>query len=303
MAKKAFNDGFYSDSVSGRFMTLPTSTTVERSICLLTVLFHQNRFPEALAKFEEILKSPLNAGIKDAVLYWIAEVHFRGNAFAKAANYYKMVIDEFPQSFYAPMAYYSLGWSLFQEGKYKDALAYFRIIEQKFPDSPQVHDYAFKIIECLYNLKDYTNLKETVSGYLKQYAQDPVKTGYLNFYLAESDYYLNDYSEAIAQYNKVLMYSKDEKLIALSQLGIGWSYLKLKDYKKAEEIFASIKIEHLEQRSREVLLLGKAILLFEIDKFEDARAAYQDLSSLSSDPLIVIQAYLGMADALYSKGF
>ncbi len=321
VAQKAFDDGFYDVALSllERFLkNYPVSSkSPEVNLLIGQCYFHQHRFLEALKKFEEVLDQSGAKNIKDAVFCWIAEVHFRGNNFLRAASYYKMIIDEFPNSSYTPSAYYSLGWCLFQEEKFKEALENFKILEEKFPQQPQAQESLFKIIECLYNLKDYAALKERVKSYIKIYshpkkdspsytfkqgAEDSSKLPYLYFYLAESDYYLNNFDQALGGYNKVILNTNDPKIEMLSKLGLGWASLKLKRYQQAGDTFFSISTELLDKRSIDVLYLGKAILYFETNRFLEAKNIYDELLNLTTDPLTLIQAYLGKADALYNLG-
>ncbi|MFA5176778.1 MAG: tetratricopeptide repeat protein, partial [Candidatus Omnitrophota bacterium] len=125
MAKKAFEDGFYEVSLGllERFLNdYPDSPkAAEAELLEGECYFQQNKFTEALDKFETLLKNPQARGIQDAVYYWTAEVYFKGDNFSRAAAYYKKIIKEFPNSSYVPIAYYSAGWCLFQERKFQDA--------------------------------------------------------------------------------------------------------------------------------------------------------------------------------------
>ncbi|MFA5177457.1 MAG: tetratricopeptide repeat protein, partial [Candidatus Omnitrophota bacterium] len=196
--------------------------------------------------------------------------------------------------------YYSAGWCLFQERKFQDALGYFKSLAEKFPREPQGKDAAFKVIECLYNLKNYSLLKKKVAPLFGLFAKDNLRTSYLYFYLGEANYYLDDYSQAIGAYAKALANSPDEKMQALIRLDLAWSYLKLKRYKEAEDIFWSIKQESLEKRSRDILALGKAILFMDTNRVNEAKKLYTQLLSEAGDQLILAQAYIGRADAAYN---
>jgi len=304
VAKKAFEDGFY-DVALGLFERFlkdypDSSKLAEVNLLIGQCYFYQDKFLDALAKFEGLQAQPAAENIKDAVLYWIAEVHFKGNNFSKAGQYYKMVIDEFPKSSYAVSAYYSLGWCLFQEHKYGEAEGYFKAVEERFAGEPQVQESSFKLIECLYNLKDYNGLKNRIKSYLKLYPKDSTRISYLYFYTAEADYYLNNFPEAIDEYSKVLLNSSDNTTQALSKLGISWSYLKLKKYKQAQDMFGEVRTDSLDKRSRDILLLGEAILYSETQRFAEGKDIYDELLKTTSDPIILIQAYLGEADALYN---
>ena len=304
VAKKAFEDGFYDVALGlfERFLkNYPNSLKIsEVNLLIGQCYYRQNRFLDALAKFEELQGQAVSQNIKDAVLYWIAEVHFKGNNFTKANQYYKAIIDEFPKSSYCLYAYYSLGWCLSQEAKFDEAIKYFKIVEEKFPKEPQAQDSSFKIIECLYNLKDYSGLKDSLKSYLKLYSKDTAHAPYLYFYIAEADYYLTNFEEAIDEYSKVLAMTNDEKIQGLSKIGIGWAYLKLKRYKEAGDTFLEIKTDNLDKKNRDTLLLAKATLSLETKSFTEARKLYDELANTTSDPVILIQAYLGKADAYYN---
>ena len=304
VAKKAYEDGFYEVSLGmlERFLkNYPDSERIpEAKLLIGECYYHQSRFLEALKQFEDILSDPRAKNIKDAVLYWMAEVHFKGNNFDNSADYYKMVIDLFPKSTYVPSAYYSLGWCLFQEQKYSEAKDYFKTVVEKYPREPQAKDAAFKLLETLYNLKDYAALKDKLKGDIKAYAKDPSRLAYLYFYQAEADFYLENFNDASDSYNRVIKSTDDQKLRALSNLGLAWSDLKLKRYKEAEQEIAEINMESLEKRSIDVLLLAKAILMAETSRINEAGKIYDQIISSTQDPLVLVQAYLGKAEVFYN---
>ncbi|MCX5711994.1 MAG: tetratricopeptide repeat protein, partial [Candidatus Omnitrophica bacterium] len=287
VAKKAFEDGFYEVSLGllDRFLkAYPSSDkTAEANLIAAECFYHQDRFLEALPKFEALLDDPKASKFRDAIYYWIAEVHFKGNNFSKAAEFYKKVIDDYPKSAYVVSAYYSLGWCLFQDQKYSQAMEYFDLVEQKFPNEPFARDSGMKIVECLYNLKDYGGLKNRARLYIKTNAKDSTKLAFLYFYLAEADYYLNNFNDAVDGYNKVISRITDDRIKALSGLGLGWSYLKLKQYAQAQDTFSKVKQENLDKKSQSVLLLGQAILMTETKRFGEAGTYYDKLLEIADD--------------------
>lgn len=304
MAQKAYEDGFYDVSLGllERFLNnYPASSRgIEANLLAGECYFQQGKFTLALSKFDALLRDPAAKSIKDSLYYWIAEVNFKGNNYHEAIINYNRIIKEFPSSSYAPIAYYSLGWCLFQEQRFKEALNFFTALSKKYPKEPQSKDAEFKIIECLYNLKDYQALKDRINLAIKEFSKDALKASYLYFYLGEADYYLGDFLGSIEAYSKVLAGNPDDKMEALTRLDLGWAYLKLKRYKEAEDVFSGLKQDNLEKRNREVLLLGKAALLMETNRINQSKKLYEELLSLTSDPLTALQALMGKADALYS---
>ncbi|MFA5155973.1 MAG: tetratricopeptide repeat protein [Candidatus Omnitrophota bacterium] len=304
VAKKAFEDGFYEVSLGllERFLKNYPDSVKLAEVDLLTgqCFFRQNKFLDALNKFEGLLNKPAAKGIQDAVNYWIAEVHFKGGNFSKAREYYQKVIDGFPESEYRAAAYYSLGWCYAQERDFNKALEYFSLVEEKFPKEPYSQEAVFKIIECLYNLKEYPRLKEKIKNYLKSYAKDSVKTAYFGFYAAEADYYLNNLEDAARGYTAVASATQDEKIRTLCRLGAGWAYLKLKQYKEADANFQMVKVENMDRVNSDALLLGKAALASETKSFSEAEKLYREVVNTAVDPAVIAQGYSGAADALYN---
>jgi len=306
VAKKAFEDGFYEVSLGliDKFLKdYPDSPlAAEADLLAGQCYFRQDKYLEALSKLEATLTHPQARNIQDALYYWIAEIHFKGNDFAKASQYYRKVIENFPNSSYAVSSYYSLGWCLFQEGEFKEAIKYFEIVQKDYPKEPQAQDAALKIIECLYNLKEYQAVKDRAMACLKNTpAKDNFRLSYLYFYLGEADYYLNSFQDAADFYSKVINYATDAKTVDLARLGAGWCYIKLERYKEAEDILSKIKEANLDAKSRDALGLAQAIIFTETSRFGEAQDAYQKLLSSSEDKGVIIQAYLGKADALYNR--
>ncbi|MDD5129341.1 MAG: tetratricopeptide repeat protein [Candidatus Omnitrophica bacterium] len=304
MAKKAYEDGFYEVALGmlERFQNdFPNSARYSETRLLVgQSYFHQGRYLEALNILEALLADPKTANLKDAIYFWIAELYFKGDNFDKAIAFYQKLINDFPHSSYVPAAYYSLGWAYSQMGQYSQALVSLKSLLESFPSEPQSKDAAFKLMECLYNLKEYSELKNKIKSVLKLYINDPLRLPYLYFYLAESEYYLDDLEEAAKDYFKAAQAFRDEKARALANLGLGWSYLKIKKYDEAEEIFAGINQDNLDKKSLDILILGQAVLMSQSNRVYEAKKFYQQLIDSSTDPLIRLQAYIGKADAFYS---
>jgi len=304
MAKKAYADGFSEVSLGilERLQKEYADSPEFKPARLLSgqCYFQQGRYLEALNIFEGLLADPECRSFKDALYFWMGEIHFKGSNFEKAAVFYQKLIAEFPRSSYIAAADYSLGWSLSQLGKYSQAAQVFKSLLEKFPGEPQSKDAAFKLIECLYNLKEYSELKNKINPILELYVNDRLRLPYLYFYLAESEYYLDNFNAAAKNYLKSAQAFKEQKVQALAKLGLGWSYLKLAKYQEAEEILMEIKQSSLDKKSLDILILGQALLMSAVNRVYEAKKLYEQLIAISGDPLIRIQAYLGRADALYN---
>lgn len=306
VAQKAFNDGFH-DVARGlleRFQkNYPRSAYLPEARLLIgKTYFLQNRFSQALLEFESLAKQRDAAELLDAAAYWTAEVHFKGNNFGKAAQYYEKVIADFPVSDYREASFYSLGWCRMEQERYEEALACFREVEQASRDQPYFKDTPLKITECLYRLRDHAALVAHFQKYEKEFADDPFRAAYNYFYLGESHYYAKNYPEAIAAYEQAVSGGAGLQVQSLASLGIGWSRLRLKEYPLAEQSFSAVNPQDLEKPNRQILKLGEAVLFSQTGRQIEALERYESLIAAAADPLVAIQALLGKAEILYERG-
>ena len=304
VARKAFDDGFYEacEELLGRFVKkYPSSDSLREADLLIgQCYFYRNKSSEALAKFEGILNDTKSDKYWDSALYWTGEAHFRNNDYDKAIGYYQKLIKEYPRSYYAASGYYSLGWCFFQKQLYQEALKNFESAQLFSSKDNLTQDSAYKIIECLYNLKNYAGLKKEAASYIKRYPRDKAKLAYLYFYSAEADYYLGDFEKSISGYSKVITANPDEKIRELAKIGMGWAFIKTKQYQKAKESFSGIKTNEIEKRSIDSLLLGEALLYYYTGQLNQAKTAYKQLITATPENPVIFQAYLGLADTLFA---
>lgn len=301
VAEKAFEDGFYEISLGllDKFIKDYPQSSLFAKVNLLTgkCLFFKGKYLKALGMFEQLLNSPDAVSIKDAVLYWIAEVHFKGKDYSQARLYYEKLIKGFPLSDYVVFARYSLAWSFFEEGNFSQAIKAFVELREKFPKHNLAEDADFKIALCFYNLKQYAEAKEKFGAYIKTYSLSKAIYEAL-YYKAECLYYLGEFDLALDCYLKVRDSALDPKLMDLAGVGLGWVYLKLKKYPQAEEAFNKVKAQ--DERIYAALMLGKAEVFKEKQDFESALKLYDELIKKYPQHESILSAYSGKADSLYA---
>lgn len=306
LAKKAFDDGFYEAGLAllNRFLdNFPASSKAnEAHFYIGQCYFYQKKYDEAVNQFNTLLSSQAIADFsleqRGGVYYWLAEAFFKKNDFSKAYDFYQKLLSEYPQSSYYPHAFYSLGWCLFEQGKFQEAKEKFIEFKNKFPIGSLAQEADFKIAECLYHLKDYAKLKSHLELYLKS-GFEGEEPEVLKFYLAESCYYLEDYPCAIDNYNHALKLTKDNNLISLIELGLGWCYLKTNEYVNAKAQFDKILKNQAEGKIADSALLGEALSLQMSLQPDLALESYEKLIVQTKNPDTRFEAHLGKAEVLY----
>jgi TolA-binding protein len=305
VAQKALEDGFYDVSLGylERFLKEFPQTEKRAKVYLLMgqCYLHQNKYVNAIDIFDKILELSNIEGVRDDVYFWKAEVYFRAKDYSHAKKFYREILSNFPKSEYATDATYSLAWSSFEEGDYEQAINGFNKLIELYPKSELIEDAYFKIAESLYNQKKYQEAKDKFSIFIKNFPRS-IKKEQAYFFRAESDYYLKDYFSAIKDYEEVNRITKDNKLLILSKVGIGWSYLMLKKFTDSEDVFNEvIELARDKNIGLDNALLGKATLFSELGKEQEALSVYEELISEFPDSSLILDAYLGRANSFYKQ--
>ena len=299
-AQQAFNDGF--NDVATRYLEsfldkFPQSNSLPTAKLLLGECdFLRGEYSKALDLFEELSQQKDK---RDEILYWRAETYFKQNRLSDARRDYHSVISEFPQSAYVPQAYYSLGWTFFQDKDFVSAKKVFLRLTSAFPRHQLTEDATLKIAECDYNDGHLKDAIEDFQSFMVKYP----KSSHLceaSFSIAESLYYLNRFDSAAGYYQKTLEISCDDNLKLAAFIAQGWSYIKLNkladaamSFKRAEN-FCKVK-----KLSPQELVLGQANLAYEKGGYDEALLLFSDFLQKYPQSPHWTQGYLGRANVYY----
>lgn len=300
VAQKAFEDGFY--DVAIRYINQlindhpQTDKQVQAKLLLGQCYFFQAKYLKAYEVFQGLLGL---SEFQDATLFWLGETYLKGSDFNQAEKQYLKLIKVYPDSIYAPQAYYSLGWVYFEQSKYEESKKAFQKLLIKFPDHQLGEDTNYKLGEIEYNLGNYEETTVLFTYFIEKYPKT-TRIAESYFYIAESFYYLNDNLKAITYYAKSADSSYDAKLVLMSKVSMGWCYLKLKKLDLAREQFDSAYAYSKEKGIlSDDVLLGQASLYSETKEYDLALEAYSNLIYQFPDSKRITEAYLGKASSYY----
>ena len=301
VAQKAFDDGFYDIAIRyiDEFLQKYPKSEKQIEVKLLQgqCYFFKSQYLKAFDIFQSLIQY---SEFKDATLFWLGETYFKGSDYKQAEKQYLELIQVYPNSAYLPQGYYSLGWTYFEKGEYKKAEEKFLELIEKFPAHQLAEDAAFKLGECEQNQGSYENAIKYFKNYILKY---PPSNRHADayFYIAESYYYLEDFLTAIAYYAKAANLAYDPKVSYMSNISMGWSYLKLKKYDLSQKAFADAeKIATEKGLLTDDLYLGQASLYSQMGDNDKAIPAYSQLIEKFPTSPRIVEAYLGRANSNYA---
>ncbi len=299
VAAKAFEDGFYDVSLTlfDRFLKtyMDSQRRIEALIYIGQSYYMQEKYVKALEQFESLLKMDGTARFKDKILFWLGEIYSKGRDYKHAVEFYRELIAGYKNSFYLLPATRSLASALFGDGKYDEALKAYRSIISDFDDNAAKEEAFFGICELLYRTKDYANLKSELEGFIDKFPESKM-LGRVYFYLGEASFYLNHFDEALKAYTMAEAAASSDQEASLSWLGIGWTYLKLKKYGNAEQMFSRFGEENVPTG----VLLGKAVLQAGLEEYDKALKLFDKVILEDKSGEYATFAHFGRAEVLYN---
>jgi len=300
IAQKAFDDGFYDVAIRyiEQFLHMFPSTGHYTEARLLhgQCFFFKHQYLKAFEIFQSLSDE---SKLRDATLYWLGETYLKASDYRQARNCYRKVIDLYPDSVYTPQALYSQGWSFYEQGDYGQAATFFRDLSNRYPDHNLTEDALFRMGECYLNQSDYTRAGAVFEDYAQRF---PDSERLLNavFYIAECCYYTDDLLKANTYYARAAEDGGDPQIAFLSEIGMGWIYLKLKKYPLSENHFQKARqLAGKHSFSEEEILLGEGALQTETERYHEALESYQTIVIRFPQSTHLTAAMLGKANALY----
>jgi tetratricopeptide (TPR) repeat protein len=149
------------------------------------------------------------------------------------------------------------------------------------------------------NLQHYESAIRHFEDYRSRYPNS-TRHAEVYFYAGESYYYLEDFLTAVGYYAQSAKLAYDSKLILMSKVSLGWSYIKLGKLKLARQYFdEAYQLAMQKNILSDDVLLGQASLYSEMKEYARALAAYTDLIKMFPDSRRIAEAYLGKGNICY----
>ncbi len=304
VTQKAFDDGFYDVSLRyiDQFLAqYPSSAYVPKAKLLQgQCYFFKSQYLKAFDIFQKI--SSTYTELKDATFFWLGETYLKASDYRQAVTFYQRVIEECPDSPYVPQAVYSLGWAFLEQAKYAEAAAAFQRVITEYPQHALAEDSLFRWAEVLINL----DKKEEATGLLERYLREfpgAANAGKAFFYIGENLYFLNDPLTAVTYYAKAGEADNPPQIKMMAEIGMGWSYIRLKKYDLARERFAAAEglITRHGLASMDEVYFGEAALYANEQKVDEAIARYDLIITKFPESPRLVETYLNKANLLFDN--
>ncbi|UCD15052.1 MAG: tetratricopeptide repeat protein [Candidatus Omnitrophota bacterium] len=298
VASKAFSDRFYKAAASlfKRFIRdFPESTKVyEAKLFIAKCYYFKDDYSKALEYLNEITEKKVAAKVWGQAYYWLAEVHFKGKNFRDSLKYSLKVIENYPGSNYLWWAYMLAANNYLELGRERSAEGTFvKIIDECKEDKLTESAYDH-LLNFYFQQKKHSQLMALGAQYLRKYPKGSLQAK-AYFYLGEALYAYKEFDEAVANYQCSLKFKKDTELVDLVYQGLGFSYLGKEDFPKAKNNIDKIEGSQLR-------LFSQGIYYFKIKEYKRALEIFDDFINAFPKNKYLVNVYLNKADTLYEMG-
>lgn len=194
---------------------------------------------DAIETYKSILDQPLNPAVAGEAAYWIGEIYFKNSDIPNALKYYALSFEGYPGHRLQDYAAYSAAWANQKKGEYAKAAEWYRQLVDKLPQSSLVPSARVKIGECYFSLKDFKRAIDDL-GEARVRIDSAALRGDADYIIAESYYNLNDFEGAAKKYEVFLRDYPAHRLTNEVQYALAWSYFKSRRFSEAAEAFGKI---------------------------------------------------------------
>lgn len=251
-----YSDGQYNKAISyfSKIATMRDTLSQNAAYHMADSYLKLGRKNEAKLAFETASRYRFNENIRENALYNYALISFEldSNPFNEAINALTKFIEEYPQSHRVDAVYGYLVDAFWTAKNYRDAIY---TIDKMTHRSPKLNE-AYQRLTFYRGLELFTNLNfHEALKYFNlslEHSQYNANIHALTLYWkAESYYRMEDYNEAIKNYERFIntrgAITLDE--FALAQYNLGYAYFSLKDYRNANSWFRKFEAEKRGKRS------------------------------------------------------
>ncbi|MBF0244294.1 MAG: tetratricopeptide repeat protein [Planctomycetes bacterium] len=240
-----------------------------------SILFNAKEFELAIHEYQKVLDSKIAEDFKARAMLKIAECHFRMENYAKAGDFFRDYLKQFPSHDQRSLAQFRISECFYFNREYeKAARSYDRFIQEnpghefeslalyaganarweqgdlegaakgyaelcaKFPQHKFTPKALFNMAWVEFQNKQFRDSAKDFMAYCNAYPETDLAVE-ARLRAADAYFRTDDFSESMKQYNLVL--SRGEgAFYKEARRGIAWSYFKLAEYAKASKNFLDL---------------------------------------------------------------
>ena len=208
-------------------------------------LYNAGKYPEAAEAAAKFISENSDASLLPGMKYLLANCLQQQKKYDEALAVYREIADKFPDSTFASQARYKKAWSLYLKGDLPGAKAEALAFLQKYQDSPQAGEAGFLLGSILVAEGNYEDAREEFRLVAEKYPDSTFGPESL-FKSAECLAQLGMRDEAAKVYEEFAKKYPDNALTEQAILRAGDAQFSTQDFAQAVTKYETILSKHLD---------------------------------------------------------
>lgn len=195
-------------------------------------LFKSGKSHSAIIEFSKLQSKFPNSPYADLSLYTIGWINFQQGKFENAIDRYRNVMELYTGTSLAPLIFYSIGDAYFNMGSYESAIENYQRVLTEYPSSEYVYDAVNGIQYCYVAKGEPEEAIDLIDNFV---SKNPTLkfSDQIYFKKGEIYYSLHNYKEAKESYKEFIERFSKSKFVPEAYYWIGKSADNLEQYEDA----------------------------------------------------------------------
>jgi len=251
----------------------------------------KNRNADKVNLLEQLIAKYPTSRYREQAYFEIGETHLEEGKYDAAMTSYNNLLSKFPASVFVPKAYLKVALVTYNKNKKEEAFAAYKKVVQQFPKTSEAKEALIAMKEISVEIGKTDEYVELASGFgsITQSEQDS-----LTYLAAETAYNNNDCARSIQLFSNYIKKFETGYFINEARFGRAECYSRDKKFTEAFDDYKAVIENRAAKFFERSLLKASGIAYFEIKNYNEAFDLYEKLLSASSNPPNTYSAQLGL---------
>jgi TolA-binding protein len=247
-----------------------------------------------------IKKNPKNKRLSDAKLR-LADSYFGSKNYSAASKVYQELFSADAKLSTDPYARYQYAQALYKSGKTNEAISEFKSIQERFPNSEYAEVSLFTIGWIHFQKKEYTQSIAQYNNVISKYPQTKLEP-IIYYSIGDAQFNMEKYDSAIVNYEKVLSRFPSSQYVFDAVTGIQYSYVAKGNPEKAVSFLGEFVSKNPSLSYADQLMFKKGEIYYSLRDYEKAKSEYKSFTSAYPNSKLVADAYYWIGKSAQNLG-
>ena len=285
------------NSSSGTDQEINSQTLYGKAYCY----FNLGDYENAAYQFSDyIKKNPKNKRLSDAKLR-LADSYFGSKNYSAASKVYQELFSADAKLSTDPYARYQYAQALYKSGKTNEAINEFRSIQEKFPNSEYAEVSLYTIGWIHFQKKEYSQAIEQYNNVIAKYPKTKLEP-IIYYSIGDANFNMENYDTAIDNYEKVISQFPSSQYVFDAVTGIQYSYVAKGNPEKAVSFLDEFVSKNPSLSYADQLMFKKGEIYYSLRQYDKAKKEYQSFTSAYPNSKLAADGYYWIGKSAQNLG-